>query len=169
MKRYYTINQKFIAYVLLISFFSQSCGGSHNLPIRGEEELSATTTVEQEEGQEQGRRKRARIEIGEEQEQRLIGQQEDNPLPVLMPELWQEIFSYLDFEGILAARSVSPTWNELITGFRQAGISGVENKPCHIIDTRGWTRKKEINFHCYKLRMIHCKTIPSFAFYHLMG
>ncbi|NEJ82986.1 hypothetical protein GR268_41620, partial [Rhizobium leguminosarum] len=87
-----------------------------------------------------------------------------------MPELWQYIFSQLDFEGVLAARSVSADWNELITGFRQAGIVGLENKPSHIIDRGGWVKgKEEIDFRDDKLKTLTPATIPSFAFYHLMG
>ncbi|MFH7479470.1 F-box protein, partial [Pseudomonas syringae pv. tagetis] len=67
--------------------------------------------------EEQGRRKRARIEIKEEQEQDLIEQaQEVSSLDIFPPEIWQHIFSYLDFDGVLAARAVNRDWNQLITG-----------------------------------------------------
>ncbi|NEJ83176.1 hypothetical protein GR268_42620 [Rhizobium leguminosarum] len=73
MKRNYTVAQQFIARLLLISLCLQSCGDSDNLPIQGGEDPSPTTTIEQAEG-EQGRSKRARLEIGTEQgeEQGLI-------------------------------------------------------------------------------------------------
>jgi Ran GTPase-activating protein (RanGAP) involved in mRNA processing and transport len=95
--------------------------------------------------------------------------QEINPFDIFPPEIWQEVFSYLDFEGVLSARAVNRDWSELITGPRQAGVVGAENKPQHIIDTRGWTRKKEIDFTSNKLAGLTPKTIPSFAFCHLMG
>ena len=76
-------------------------------------------------GQEQGRRKRVKIDIGEEQEQRLIEQgQGISPFDIFPSEIWQEIFPYLKSEDILVARVVNRDWNQLITGFRQAGISG---------------------------------------------
>ncbi|MHB9147979.1 MAG: F-box protein [Candidatus Amoebophilus sp.] len=153
MKKRYFLPLLQVACFMLISVLLQSCGGFSNLPI----EVEPAGTIDQEEGQ-------VSI-IGENQEQ----QQASNTLPILMPELWQYIFSQLDFEGVLAARTVSPDWNELITGFRQASIVGVENKPCHIIDTSGWTRKKEIDFRRNKLKALTPVTIPSFAFYHLLG
>jgi Ran GTPase-activating protein (RanGAP) involved in mRNA processing and transport len=163
MKKHYSLPLLQGACFLLISLLLQSCGGSHNLPIEGEEEL---TTIELEE---QGRRKRARIE-GLDQEHSLINQeQKSSTLPTIMPELWQEIFSYLDFEGVLAARSVSADWNKLITGYREAGIVGVKNKPFHIIDARSWVKREKINFRDNKLGELTPATIPSFAFYHLMG
>jgi hypothetical protein len=118
---------------LLISLLLQNCGGSTNLPIGAEEESAGI--IEQIEGQ-------GSI-IGANQEQ----EQKGNSLPAIMPELWQEIFSYLKFGDILAAKAVNRDWNELITGFREVGIVGVENKPCHIIDTRGWTKREQINFY----------------------
>ncbi|ACP21104.1 hypothetical protein Aasi_1868 [Candidatus Amoebophilus asiaticus 5a2] len=170
MKKHCSLPLLQVACFVLISLLLQNCGGSHNLPIQGEEEPSTSTTIEKEEGQEQGRRKSAKIEIGEEQEQRLIEQvQETSSFDIFPSEICQYIFSYLKFEDILPARAVNSDWSELITGFRQAGIVGVENKPSHIIDTRGWNKKKEINFHCDKLRVIKPETIPSFAFYCLMG
>jgi L-amino acid N-acyltransferase YncA len=151
MKKYYYLSLLQGACFMLVSLFLQSCGGLTNFPIEGEEEPSTTITIVQQE------------------EQRLIEEQDDNLLPAIMPELWQEIFSYLDFKGVLAARSVSADWNELITGFRQAGIVGVENKPQHIINTEGWVKRKEIEFRSNKLKELTPATIPSFAFYHLMG
>jgi hypothetical protein len=151
---------------MLISLFLQNCGGSDNLTIQSEEKLSTTGTIEQE--NEQGRRKRARIEI--DQEQGSIEQgQEIRSFDILPPEIWQYIFSYLDFEGILSARTVNRDWNQLITGYREAGVVGVENKPAHIIDTGCWVKRKEIDFRSYKLRELTPATIPSFAFYYLMG
>src|SRR5690349_12718014 len=136
MKKHYFLPFLQRACFLLLSLLLQNCGAPGNLPLEGEEEV---TTIELEE---QGRRKRARIETEEEHEQSLIEKQEDNSLPTIMPELWQEIFSYLDFEGVLAARAVSADWNQLITGYREAGIIGVENKPSHIIDARSWVKRK---------------------------
>jgi hypothetical protein len=96
---------------LLASLLLQNCEGSYNLVIEREEE-PLTTTIEQEEGQDQGRRKRARVEMeqGEEprlmeQEQDLIEEQEGNALPTIMPDLWQEIFSYLDFGWGVSGKS----------------------------------------------------------------
>jgi hypothetical protein len=74
MKRPYTLFQQFIPSILIVSLFLQNCGGSSNLPLQGEEDLSSTSTIEQEEGQKQRRRKRARIEVGAVQEQSLIAQ-----------------------------------------------------------------------------------------------
>lgn len=132
---------------VLVSIFLQNCGGSSNLPIQEEREPTEVQLAI----------------IGGEAEQAATS------LPMLMPELWQYIFSHLDFEGILTARAVSSTWNELITGFRQVCVVGIENKPGHIIDTGGWTRNKIINFISNKLNNLTPTTIPSFAFYHLMG
>jgi hypothetical protein len=137
---------------MLISLVLQSCGGSTNLPI--------------------GEKEREQLEI--EGQVSIIGasqkqEQASSTLPTIMPELWQEIFSYLDFKGILAARLVSADWNRLITGFREAGIVGVENKPQHIIDTRGWSKDRVIDFRGGKLRQIKPDSIPSFAFYQLIG
>jgi Ran GTPase-activating protein (RanGAP) involved in mRNA processing and transport len=154
MKKRYLLPLLQGACFMFLSIFLQSCRGSGNLPLQEEGEgPSAITTIEQE----------------KDQEQRLIEEQEGNPSPTIMPELWQCIFSYLDFEGVLSARTVSADWNELITGFRQAGIVGVDNKPFHIIDTRGWIKNKKINFRNNKLKELTPATIPSFAFYHLMG
>jgi hypothetical protein len=86
-----------------------------------------------------------------------------------MPELWQKIFSYLDFEGVLAARAVNGKWNHLITGFKKVGIVGVKNNPPHIINTRNWVKRKGIDFGNSKLKELTPAMIPSFAFYHLMG
>jgi hypothetical protein len=156
------------ACLLLISLLLQNCGGSHNLPIEGEEEPA--DTIKLEEGQEQGRRKRARIEIGEEQEKNLIEQgQEISSFDIFPLEIWQKIFSHLDFEGVLVAKAVNRDWNELITGFKETGIVGVENRAFYIIDRGGWTLKKEIDFRDNKLKTLTPATIPSFAFYHLMG
>jgi hypothetical protein len=73
--------------------------------------------------------------------------QGNNLLNILPLEMWQEIFTHLKFEEILAARAVSHDWNELITGFRQVGVVGVENKPSYSIDTRAWVKEKEIVFY----------------------
>jgi hypothetical protein len=167
MKKYYYLSLLQVACFLLVSLLLQSCGGTSNLPIQTEEKPLLTTTIEQE----------------EDQVQRLIGQQEGNTLPTIMPELWQEIFSYLDFKDVLSARVVNSDWNKLITGYREAGVIGLESRPFHIIDTRGWTRKKKIDFR--KMRSLKGETkiafrrsksdkltpatIPSFAFYRLMG
>jgi hypothetical protein len=145
MKKRYHLPLLQRAFFLFISLFLQNCGGLVSPPIQGEQE--PTETIEQE------------------------GQvsQESNSVPTIMPELWQEIFSYLDFEGVLAARSVNGDWNRLITGFRGAGIIGVENKPTHIIDARSWVKRREINFRSNKLKELTPATIPSFSFCHLMG
>jgi hypothetical protein len=140
---------------MLLSLLLQNCDRSHNLPVEGGEEPPATTPIEQ------GRRKRARIETEEYQQERSM-------IPAIMPELWQIIFSHLDFEGVLAAREVSTSWNELITGFRQPGIVGVENKSLYIINTSNWTKNKEIDFQDSKLKKLTPQTIPSFLFYQLM-
>jgi hypothetical protein len=163
MKKRYFLPLLQRAFFLFISLFLQNCSGLHNLPIQEEEE--PTETVEQ------GRRKRARIEMGEEEseEQRLIEEHEGNALPTIMPELWQEVFSYLNFEGVLAARSVNKDWNKLITGYREAGIVGIENNPHHIIDTWRWVKREKIDFRNNKLKELTPATIPSFAFYHLIG
>jgi hypothetical protein len=162
MKKHYFLRLLQGACFMLLSLFLQSCGGLGNLPLEGEEEL---TTIEREE---QGRRKRARIEI--EQEQSLIEQaQEMNSLDIFPSEIWQEIFSYLKFEDILPARAVNRDWNQLITGYREAGIVGLENKPQHIIDARGWTKKSEISYELIPFGLIGPEDTPSFAFYRLMG
>ncbi|WP_148204902.1 hypothetical protein [Candidatus Amoebophilus asiaticus] len=62
MRRRYFLPLPIMVCFLLISLLLQSCGGSTNLPIE---------EVNEHEG-EQGRRKRARIEIREEQQQNLI-------------------------------------------------------------------------------------------------
>jgi Ran GTPase-activating protein (RanGAP) involved in mRNA processing and transport len=147
MKKHYFFTLLQVAYFMIFSLFLQNCGGSGNLPVQREEGPSAITTIEQEEGEEQG-----------------ISSFDISP-----SELWQEIFSYLDFEGVLAARAVNSDWNELITGYREAGVVGVENKPSHIVNARDWMSKKIIYFHCDKLRTINSKSMPSFAFYLLMG
>jgi hypothetical protein len=59
MKKSYFLPLLQAACFLLISFFLQNCGGSHNLPLEGEEEHSTITTIETEE---QGRKKMARLE-----------------------------------------------------------------------------------------------------------
>jgi hypothetical protein len=151
MKKRYLLPFLQRAFFLFISLFLQSCDGSVNLPI--------------EEEREQLEIERQVSIIGANQEQ----EQEKNILPTLMPELWQEIFSYLDFEGVLAARAVSVDWNKLITGYREAGIVGVENKTQHIIDTRGWSKDRVIDFSESKLSQIKPESIPSFAFYQLIG
>jgi hypothetical protein len=114
---------------------------------------------------------KSKVKIGEEKEQKLMEQQENYSLPTIMPELWQEIFSHLNFEDILSAKAVNRDWNQLITGFRQVGVVGVENKPSYIIDTSGWTTEKKIDFYTKKLGGLTLTpaTISSFAFYHLMG
>ena len=129
MKKRYFLPLRQAACFILISLLLQNCSGSHNLPIE-EEEL--TETIEEIEGQ-------VSI-IGREEEQ------EDNTLPAIMPELWQEIFSYLDFKEVLAARAVSVNWNKHITGFKEVGIVGVESRPQHIINTPNWLKREEINF-----------------------
>ncbi|NEJ84212.1 hypothetical protein GR268_48150, partial [Rhizobium leguminosarum] len=127
-----------VACLLFVSVVLQSCGGSTNLPIQEEENEPVEA--------EQGRGKGERIEPGIEEEQNLIEQrQEVSSFDIFPTEIWQEIFSYLKFEDILPARAVNSDWNELITGFRQTGIVGVENKPSHIIDTSAWSKDKEIN------------------------
>jgi hypothetical protein len=146
MKKHYLLPFLQAACFLFISLLLQNCGDSHNLPLEGEQEPKET--IEQIEGQ---------------------VSRESNDLPAIMPELWQEIFSYLDFEGVLAARSASADWNRLITGFREAGIVGVENKPSHIIDAHSWVKRKEVDFRDNKLKELTPASIPSFAFYHLMG
>jgi hypothetical protein len=153
MKKRYLLPFLQAACFILLSLLLQNCGGLENPPIQEEREL--TEIIEQIEGQ-------VSI-IGEEQEQ------ESNPLPSIMPELWQEILSYLDFEEVLGVRSIDKDWNKLITGYREAGIVGVNNKPQHIIDTRNWVKRKEINFRNNKLKGLTPATIPSFAFYYLMG
>ncbi|NEJ83758.1 hypothetical protein GR268_45730, partial [Rhizobium leguminosarum] len=130
--------------LLLVSLFLQSCGGLGNLSLEGEEE--ATEAIELEE---QG--------------------QAVSSYDIFPSEIWQYIFSYLDFEDILSARAVSVDWNELITGYREAGIVGIKNNPPHIIDARSWVKRKEINFRDNKLKELTPATIQSFAFYHLIG
>jgi hypothetical protein len=164
MKKHYFLPFLQAACFLLINLLLQSCGGSHSLPIQGDEEPSSIITIAQEEKQQLEIEGQVSI-IGANQEQ----EQKVNSLPAIMPELWQEIFSHLDFEGVLAARLVSADWNQLITGFREAGIVGVENKPCHIINTCSWVKRKGIDFWSNNLSTLTPATIPSFAFYHLMG
>jgi hypothetical protein len=145
MKKHYFLPLSMAICSLLISLLLQNCGGSTNLPIEGE-----PTEVQL-------------AIIGGEAEQAATS------LPVLMPELWQYIFSYLDFENILLTRAANSDWNELITGYRQVGVVGVENRPSHIIDTRAWIRRKEVNFEHKKASSLRPATIPSFYFYFLMG
>jgi len=174
MYKSYRVGYEFIACILLVSLCLQSCGGSTNLSIEGEDNLAETTTIEQEEEGSKGRRKRAKIEqvdsgleIIEIQQEPL--QEASNTFNILPPEIWLEVFSHLNFKRILAARSVSHAWNELITGTPQISVVGVKNKTRHIIDTRGWVTKKKIDFSSDKLRELMPATIPSFAFYLLMG
>jgi hypothetical protein len=155
MKKRYFFALLQAACFLLISLLLQNCGGSSNLPLEGEQK--PVEMIEQIKGQ---------VSVVEANQER---EQESSSLPTIMPELWQEIFSYLGFEGVLAARAVNSDWNQLITGYRKAGIVGIENKPCHIIDTRGWVKSKEIDFRDDKLSQIKPEAIPRFAFYHLMG
>ncbi|MHB9147555.1 MAG: F-box protein [Candidatus Amoebophilus sp.] len=173
MKRHSFLPLPLVAWLLLISILLQNCGGATNLPIEGEEEPTETIEQEEEEGS-QGRRKRAKIEEVDSGLEIIEMQQEplseaSNICHILPPEIWQEVFSHLDFKGILSARRVSSTWNELITGTPQISVVGVMNKAHHIIDTRGWVKDKEINFRSQKLNQSIPETIPSFAFYHLMG
>jgi hypothetical protein len=155
MKKRYSLPLLQAACFMIVSLLLQNCGGSGNPPIELEE-------------QKQGIKTRIEIEQ-EEQGQRLIEQQESNSLPTLMPELWQYIFSHLDFDGVLAARAVNRDWSELITGLREAGVVGVENKPSYIIDTCGWVLKKQIDFKSKKLERLTPALIISFTFYHLIG
>lgn len=129
------------------------------------EDRQDTLTMEEE--QQERRRKRAKIEEMIEEHQ----QERRSILPALMPELWQYIFSYLDFEGVLAARAVSAEWNMLITGFRQAGVVGLkDNKPIvHILVTQAWAMEEPIDFSSEKLGKLTPATMPSFVFYQLMG
>ena len=152
MKKHYHLPFLQTACFMFIILLLQSCASSHNLPLEAEQK--PTETVEKIENQ-----------------VFIIEIKEDNPLPAIMPELWQYIFSYLDFKGVLSARTVSADWNKLITGFREAGIVGVENKPIHIIDTQRWVKREEIYFtdNKNKLNILTPATIPSFAFCHLMG
>jgi hypothetical protein len=161
MKRRYFLPLLTIVYFLLVSLFLQNCGGSYKLPIQGEEEPSSIITIAQEEKEQM--ELEAQVSIIE-----ATQKQESSTLPTIMPELWQYIFSYLDFKGVLSARAVNSDWNKLITGYRQAGIVGVENKPCHIIDTRRWTKSKAVDFRDINLKTLTPTTIPSFAFFHLI-
>jgi hypothetical protein len=155
MKNHYSLPLPIVASFWLVSLLLQSCG-TGNLPIQREEESSTATTIREGEGQAQ--------------RQRLIEQrQEISSLDIFPSEIWQEIFSHLDFVGALSARAVNKDWHELITGYRQVGIVGVLNKPSHIVHAKGWTLKKEIYFRENRLAQIKPETIPSFAFYHLMG
>jgi hypothetical protein len=52
IKRTYSLFQKYIASVLLISFLLQSCGGSGNLLIEGD--LSSATTIKKKENLKRG-------------------------------------------------------------------------------------------------------------------
>jgi hypothetical protein len=164
MKKRYLLPLLQAACFMLVSLILQSCGDSHNLLLEGEEEL---ITIESEE---QGRRKRPRIEIEEDHEKNIIEQEPGmDSFDVFPPEIWQYISSYLDFEGALSARAVNKDWNQLITGFREINIVGLENKPFHITHTSGWVKNKTIIFSSDKLRTLTPATIPSFAFYYLMG
>ncbi|MHB9147128.1 MAG: F-box protein [Candidatus Amoebophilus sp.] len=137
-----------LAYIIFSSLFLSGCDGQQN----------------------------AHLEIGErpllikikEQDQSLIGQG-ISLFDIFPSEIWQEIFSYLDFKGVLTARAVNRDWNELITGYRKPNIVGVENKPSHGINTYGCAAKSNIDFTSGKLRTITPETMPSFAFYCLMG
>jgi Ran GTPase-activating protein (RanGAP) involved in mRNA processing and transport len=129
MKKHYSSPLLQVACFLLVSLFLHNCGGSHNLPIEGEEKPSPTTTIDQKEAQEQS----------------LTGQGLNN-FNILPAELWQYIFLHLGFKEVLAARSVNTTWNELITGYREVGVVGLENKPYPTLNTQAWTRRKELNF-----------------------
>jgi hypothetical protein len=149
MKKRYFLPLLQAACFMSISLLLQNCGGSTNLPLQEEEREPTEIQL---------------ATIGAESEQAATS------LPVLMPELWQYIFSHLNFKGVLAARAVSSDWNKLITGFRGIGVVGVENKPIHTINTSLWAKKNKIDFYWnYKLRTIKPETIPSFAFYHLIG
>ncbi|NEJ83285.1 hypothetical protein GR268_43205, partial [Rhizobium leguminosarum] len=164
MKKHYLSSLLQGACFLLVSLLLQNCGGSTNLPLEGEGEAIKV--------EEQGRRKRARIEIEQEerQEQGLIEQaQEISSFDIFPSEIWQYIFSYLKFEDILPARAVNRDWNQLITGFGEAGIKGVENKPSYITHARAWGKDKIIDFKDEKSIKVTHETISSFAFYYLMG
>ena len=150
MKQNHKLRQQLFFGILVIGVFLQSCNTPQQLPNQIEEQEI--------EGQ---KRSRERIRLQ---------QREDDPAMVdLMPELWQHIFYYLDFEGVLAARVVSTSFNELITDSKQVGLVGVENKPHPIINTANWVMNKKIDFRRAHLSQITPETIPSFAFYHLMG
>jgi hypothetical protein len=164
MERRYFLPLLTIVYCLIVSLFSQSCSGSRNLPIQGEEGPSSIITIVQEEKEQTEIGAQVSI-IGANQQQ----ERERNTLPTIMSELWQYIFSYLNFEGVLAARAVNKGWNELITGYRETGVAGVENKPSYNNNTGGWVKEKEVNLKSKKLKRLVPATIPSFAFYHLMG
>jgi hypothetical protein len=143
MKKCYLLPSLQAACFILISLFLQSCGAPTNLPIQGEE--GPVETIEQED--EQG----------------------ISSYDIFPSEIWQYIFSYLDFEGVLSARVVNSDWNELITGYREAAIVGITSNPHHIIDARSWVKREEIDFINNKLKELMPAAIPSFAFYHLMG
>ena len=152
MNRNNTLNQQLFFGMLLISLFLQSCSTSINLPNQGER-------LEDEQIEE-------KIEIVsmEAEEATELGNFEMLPL-----ELVQDILTYLNADQIKEVRGVNHAFYKLTTGYGEPGLVGVENRPNPIVNIACWVINKEIDFRKDKLNKLTPETIPSVAFYQLMG
>jgi hypothetical protein len=152
MKGNHNLSHQFIARILLISLFLQSCFTSMNLP--NQEEGLVVEQVE-------GRMETVSMEAEKATE---LGKFEVLPI-----ELLQEILTYVRAEEIKEVRGVNRAFYKLTTGYDQPGLVGVENRPSQYRNTDAWVINEEIDFSKDKLSKLTPETIPSFAFYQLMG
>jgi len=146
------LRQQILCGFLLISLFLQSCSSAINLSNQGER--SADEQMEE----------RIEITTMEGEEATEIGNFEMFPI-----ELVQEILTYLSADQIKEVRGVNRTFYKLTTGYDKPGLLGVENRPNPIITANYWVINKEIDFRKDQLTKLTSKTIPSVAFYQLMG
>ena len=131
--KFHTSFFHYTTFSLIISLFFLGCNSFEEAP-----------------QQETRKRKRAEKETSKLDESKNrksnVASQEEEKLPVLMPEVWQHIFSYLNFENVLMTRTVSSSWSELISGFNKPGVLGVQHKPNRINKSKNWTKERLIYF-----------------------
>ncbi len=152
MQRNDQLNYRLIACIVLSSLVLQSCD---SFPTQLTATLEESTSDNP---------KIARVVEGEEElpqrEATALGYFEDLPI-----ELVPMIFSEIDYPYILACRQLNHFFYELITGYPQVGLIGVDHKPI---------AKMKISIcginKCVDFEKLSCtpETIPSFPFYYLM-
>lgn len=81
-------------------------------------------------------------------------------LVVFPIELLEKVLSYLSYSEIIKARQINRFFNELITGYSQPGLMGVEHKPNRHIYLEACAVKKNVDLSKFNLGKL-----PSFFFY----
>ena len=172
METTYTLGQRCMAYLLLVSLLLQSCTDLSN-PLTPSQEAQPVQPDKREELS-----KQVTLEAKDTQDLFLLANP-TSPAPIqvsekgsfnnIPSELLELIFSYVGSQGMDTVRQLNKGFYKFTTGYDQTGMVGVENKPPYSFDTAYWSIINTRSLDFKKVVGLTLANIPSFPFFRLVG